>query len=315
MLSWEHVCEIVFNIITRSRLKNSLQKQRFAAVSGRYSEICNRLLSNAGKSHDLSECYDWGAWADAIEQAFQDGVPLDFLAHPTVSFTMVFARRRGVVLTQRMLNDVIRVFGKEVATTIVLEDYIGLPTITSSLYMTSANRCHHATHLAIYTQQRNRNFWDCESIIEWGGGYGNMARIIRRMNPSITYTIIDLPELLALQYIYLASIEGEDNVHIVQPGLQLMLGKINLLSSQLAVAKSIDLECDAFISTWAITESPHNAQKFVKGKEFFGARNLLIASHIDQNNWLADSLTGIELSRIPLPLSRGVGKDNEYWFQ
>ena len=144
-----------------------------------------------------------------------------------------------------------------------------------------------------------------------------MARIIRRMNPSVTYTIIDLPELLALQYVYLSALEGDDNMHIVQPdvSLQLMPGKINLLSSPLVVSKSSDLECDAFISTWAISESPDDAQKFVRRKEFFGARNLLMASYIDKHNWLADSLSGIELSRIPLPLYRGVIKGNEYWFK
>ena len=106
-------------------------------------------------------------------------------------------------------------------------------------------------------------------------------------------------------------------MHVVQPDISLKLlpGKINLLSSPLVVSKSSDLGCDAFISTWAITESPHDAQKYVRGKEFFGARSPLMASYIDNHNWLAGSLSGVELSRIPLPLYRGVIKGNEYLFK
>ncbi len=144
-----------------------------------------------------------------------------------------------------------------------------------------------------------------------------MARIIKRMNPSLTYTIIDLPELLALQYVYLSSIEGENNVHIVKSGStpQLAIGKINLLSSEMAVSNSGGLDCDSFISTWAITESPRDAQKFVRDKEFFGARRLLLGSLINENNYLAGSLTGIGLSRVPIPISRGIEKGHEYWLR
>ena len=144
-----------------------------------------------------------------------------------------------------------------------------------------------------------------------------MARIIKRMNPSLTYTIIDLPELLALQYVYLSSIEGEDSVHIVQPSStpQLAVGKINLLSSQMAVSKGGGLECDSFISTWAITESPRDAQEFVRGREFFGAKSLLLGSLINENNYLAGAVAGIGLSRIPIPTSRGIEQGHEYWLR
>jgi hypothetical protein len=317
LLTWEHIYEFALRIAVRPRLKNLQHLQRFEAVRGRYSEVCNSLLNGDEGSHTVSEGYDWTELAGLIRKAFRDGVPIGFLACPMLSNTMVFARRRGIRLTHQMLKDVVRVFGKEVTSNILLEDYIGLPTISSAAYMTSANRCHHARHLAMYTQECKRNFWDCATIIEWGGGYGNMARIIRRMNSSVTYTIIDLPEILALQYVYLSSIEGEDNVHIVQPGIapQLAPGKINLLSSQLAVGKGGGLECDSFISTWAITESPRDVQKFVREKEFFGARSLLLASLIDKSNYLADSLAGTGLSRIPVPISRGVGLCHEYWFR
>jgi hypothetical protein len=316
MLSWEHIYEYALKMAVLPRLKDAQQMQRFNAVKNRYSDICSGLLEGAAGSNTVSKGYDWTEWAGAVRRAFNDGVPVGFLAHPTLSFTMVFGRRRGVKLTRIMINDIEQVFGTKDASRLIHEDYIGLPAITDSTYMTSANRCHHASHLATYTKVCNKKFWDSESIIEWGGGYGNMARIIRKMNPSITYTIIDLPELLALQYIYLASLEGGDNVHIVQSGIepQLMPGKINLLSSKAAVSSNA-LRCDSFISTWAITESPQDSQKLVREKEFFGAKNILLASLINENNYLAGSLDGLKLSRLPVPASKGIGEGHEYWLR
>ncbi len=317
MLSWEHLYEFLLQIAVRQRLKNSQQLQRFEAVRGKYSNVCNVFLSGSEGSRVVSDGYDWTGWAGAIRQAFLDGVPIGFLAHPTVSYTMVFGRRRGIRLTGKLIDIVLQIFGKKTTTTLLREDYIGLPTITNAGYMTSANRCHHASHLAYYTRECKKNFWDCDSIVEWGGGYGNMARIIRKMNPSITYIIIDLPELLALQYVYLSSIEGEENVHVIQPeeGMQIMLGKINLMTSQTAAHINSGLNCDGFISTWAITESPRAAQEFVMEKKFFGAKSLLLGSLINENNYLAGSLAGIGLTRMPVPTSKGVGTGHEYWLR
>lgn len=317
MLSWEHIYELALKIAVRRRLKNLEQLQRFNVVKDRYSKICNSLLNGSEGSNTVSKGYDWTAWAGAVRRAFSDGVPLGFLSHPTISFTMVYARRRGVRLSRLMIKDVEQVFGKDAASRLIHEDYIGLPVIVSAAYMTSANRCYHASHLATYTQVCKRNFWDSESIFEWGGGYGNMARIIRKMKPSITYTIIDLPELLSLQYVYLVSLEGEDNVHIVQPGNmpQLVKGKINLLSSELAVNKGGALVCDSFISTWALTESPQEAQSFVRKNKFFGAKNILLASLRNENNYLAACLDDTSLLRIPVPEYKGIGKGHEYWLR
>ena len=317
MLSWEHIYELALKMAVRPRLKDLAQLHRFKVVKDRYSLICDSLLNGVEGSNTVSEGYDWTAWAGAVRKAFKDGVPLGFLAHPTISFTMVFARRRGIRRTRLLIDDVVQVFGNEAASRLIHEDYIGLPVISNSAYMTSANRCYHASHLATYTKECKRNLWDCESIFEWGGGYGNMARIIRKMNPSVTYTIIDLPELLALQYVYLASIEGEENLHIVQPAdaPQLVPGKINFLSSDFAVHKGGALVCDSFISTWALTESPQDSQNFVQEKKFFGAKNILLASLINENNYLTGSLSDNGLSRVPVPASKGIGKGHEYWLR
>ena len=308
------ILEFWLQIVVKPRLKDVLQLQRFNALKGRYSDVCNKFPNDLSGSRLETEGYDWSAWSANIRRSFCEGMQFDFLNHPTLAQTMVFARRRGIRATRQKLEFILEVYNVDVASCLLKEDCIGSPTITNAAYMTSANRCHHASHLAHYRREVGKDFWDCASIVEWGGGYGDMARVIRRINPTVTYTIIDLPELLALQYIYLASLEGEDKVHLVLPenALDILPGKINLVPSLRVIGSENHLKCDAFISTWALTESPRGAQGFVEACEFFGARNILLASMINANNFLSDVLPGKALIRIPVPQHVGLGPGNEY---
>ena len=136
MISWEHLLEFVLQIVARPRLKDDQQLQRFNSVRERYSEICDILLSGSEGVRLGAEGYDWSGWAGQVRQSFRDGVPLGFLRQSTLGKTMVFARRRGIRATRQRVQLVSDVFGPKTAATMVEEDYIGLPTITSVQYMT-----------------------------------------------------------------------------------------------------------------------------------------------------------------------------------
>jgi hypothetical protein len=159
----------------------------------------------------------------------------------------------------------------------------------------------------------NQNFWDTSSIIEFGGGYGNMARIIRKMNPTVTYTLIDLPELLALQYIYLGSLESEKELNIVNiDNPDIVENKINFISSEFLVNENIKLDAESFISTWALTESPESLQKYITKLNFFDAKKLCLASHIDENNFLNNTLDFNKLKKEKVPFLNSL---HEYWMK
>jgi hypothetical protein len=303
----------------RTKLKNNQQLSRFYSVRSKYSEICNLLLGKSQGSKVIAEGYDWSNWVRKVRQAFKHGVPLGFLDNSVLKHTMVYAKHHGIKETHKRILIVSSVFSDEVSKTLLREDYIGLPTITNVKYLTSANRSHHAMHLAFYTKEMGgHNFWDCGIIIEWGGGYGNMARLIRKMNPSVTYIIIDLPEILALQYVYLASLECEDTIHLIRPeeNFHILPGKINLVAPNKVIDDDISILCDAFVSTWGLTESPQYMQAYVKEHKFFGAKQLLVASSVTcANNYLARSLPKDGLKRIAVPISGGVEPRDEYWFR
>ena len=144
-----------------------------------------------------------------------------------------------------------------------------------------------------------------------------MARIIRKMNPSVTYTIIDLPEMLALQYVYLSSLEGEHNLHIVDPGAPVTIaeGKVNLVSTHMLADEYGSVQCGGFVSTWGLAESPRDAQMYVRQRDFFGASSLLLASSPASKNNILAALPLEGLIRVPVPAFGGVGTGNEYWFR
>jgi hypothetical protein len=228
---------------------------------------------------------------------------------------MVYSRRRGVRNTAFRTRAVRAVYDEGASRRLLREDPVGLPVITDLRYMTSANRAHHAMHLAAYRRARRRDLWDVHSVIEWGGGYGDMARLIRRMNEGVTYTIIDLPEIGALQYVYLATLEGEEALNVIVPGRGFIeSGKINLASVYDLARLAGQLEAGSFISTWAITESPAESQEAVAESRFFGAERIMIASMINENNALASHVDGLALERVTIGDDARIGSGNEYWF-
>jgi hypothetical protein len=315
-LSWEHIAEAAWQLTVRPGLRDAAAIARFDTLAPRYEEFYGRLAcSGKGSAADGSP-FDWSDWACTVRKSFAGGVPRGFLAHPILSRTLVFARRHGVSAAAQRIALVEAAYGEQVAKRLLLEDPIGLPTIASRRMRTSANRAHHASHLAMYRLTRGQDFWDAGTIVEWGGGYGDMARILRRINPSATYVIIDLPEMLALQYVYLGAVEGESVLHIVDPAAPLFpAGKISLVNAS-DVAAIIDaLRANAFLSTWAITESPVEAQTFVADHHYFGASRLLLATARHPNNALAPRFErDSDVRRVDVPFFNS-GVMDDYWFR
>ncbi len=108
------------------------------------------------------------------------------------------------------------------------------------------------------------------------------------MNPKCTYIIMDLPELSALQYVYLSSIFGQGEVNFITKNIEIEEGKINLISSDYFMSQDKEINTDTFISNWALTESGEDYQNYVLGKKFFSAENILVACIDDRNNYIVN---------------------------
>lgn len=307
----QYFLERLLNSYSKRQLKNNENLNLFYFLNNKYDTYCKYFIDETISTSKNAIGYDWNTWSGQIRQSFKNGLPIDFLSHPKIRTTMVLGKSSGIYETKERLVLLEENLSKDILKILLKEDYIGKPIISHATYKTSANRAHHAMHLAMYQNITNHYFWETTSILEVGGGYGGMARVLRKINPLITYIIVDLPELLAVQYIYLASLESESEINIVNSSnTTIVKNKINLVSSEFFIRNEFHFEIDSFISTWAITECPQHIQEFFVKNNFLNAQRLLIASFIDENNFLNNGINFDQMQRERVPFFKG---HHEYW--
>jgi hypothetical protein len=112
---------------------------------------------------------------------------------------------------------------------------------------TSGNSVHHCYHVQKYLDRYRTKLAGFTLIFEFGGGYGNLCRIVRQTGYAGEYAIADLPPFLALQRYYLAA-----------TGSVATLLAANDASAWLA---SSDLREALFVATWSLSESPLAARE------------------------------------------------------
>ena len=123
-----------------------------------------------------------------------------------------------------------------------------------------------------YANISNKLISTPKTVVEFGGGFGSLARIFKLFNsPELTYVIIDLPEMLMLQYYYLAMNLGLKSVNLIRDeSSKIVPGCINLVS--VFQSEGINIKADLFISTFALSETSSFTQKLIcEEKKFFNA--------------------------------------------
>jgi hypothetical protein len=93
------------------------------------------------------------------------------------------------------------------------------------------------------------------TIFEFGGGYGSIARLCFRLGFKGTYIIFDLPEFSALQKYFLSASELPVKISMVpikaEPNTVVLLSQASQLKEQLG-----NTPADMFTATWSLSESP-----------------------------------------------------------
>lgn len=81
---------------------------------------------------------------------------------------------------------------------------------------TCGNYIHQAYHLMTWEQSTKLNIKDLNTIVEFGGGYGAMCLICRRLGFKGDYIIVDFPEFNLLQGYYLSNTIGIENTYFIR---------------------------------------------------------------------------------------------------
>ncbi len=217
----------------------------------------------------------WKQKEEQLEKEMIYDTPFSFLRNSDICYTM-FVSAGGKWLKSELKyleKNISQVMLKK----LLIEDYIGEPLLMNSKYLTSHNSIHHLYHFVKFLNITGTKLDEIDTIIEWGGGYGNMAKILSRFTyNNNTYIIIDIPLMSCIQWIYLTAILGPENVNLIQNSDEKIInGKINLLP--ISFLERYTINGDLFISTWAITESSKYSQDYVLKLNWFNCNHILLS--------------------------------------
>jgi hypothetical protein len=245
---------------------DALQRERFARLSRAFGD---RLAAAERLDDPSSTRADWEDRNRELRAFLLPRPPWDFLGHPAIRYQMFVDDRY-------LADELPYVMRRLPALDLLAEDPVGDPPRVGP---TSSNTVHHLHHLLRYEEATGRRLADMRTVVEWGGGYGNLAKLLLRVHGgSLTCLLIDTPVFCAVQWLYLSCVLGEDRVvlHTGHAG-PVVAGKVNLMP--VALARDVAVQADLFVSTWALNESASSAQRVVLNRDFYGADGLLIAMH------------------------------------
>ena len=202
----------------------------------------------------------------------------DYLTHPVLLETMV---RTGYGMSQYFEEAFLQLFLNARTKKYIdqFKDHTLLAHDIASLNC-CANSLVHLFYAANVVQATRQPL---QSIIEFGGGFGSLCHIFKQFFGPATIILIDIPEFLALQYLFLKTTLPNQEIvccHDIA-GINFQPGKIHLVP--VWHAQDITLEPDLFISTFALSEAPAHVQQMITQKNFFNAGLCYLTGQI--NGW------------------------------
>ncbi len=138
------------------------------------------------------------------------------------------------------------------------ESPVGNPTLYDGFPSSSGNLIHQAYHLAQFEDKTGMDIGKAEIVVELGGGYGSMCRLVHNLNFKGRYVIFDLPPFSALQRFSLnmngiPAVTADVFLEKASDGV-ICVSELEQLESILSMYSNTG---DAlFIANWSLSEAP-----------------------------------------------------------
>ena len=207
-----------------------------------YKEL-NRYLKKKFKGHkNLKATHN--EFNYNLYKIIKDGKLYNFLRNSFIQ-KMFFVHNRFFIFKELnvLRNSKKWMFYKK----LLVEDNVGNPVKYFLYSDSSGNRINHVYHLSLLEKYSNINLKDINYVLEFGGGYGCMARIFFKINRKIKYLIFDTKLVNLLQYYYL-----KQNLMKVGFSKNDQFELINKYKKLNPEKKKNSL----FIANWSLSETP-----------------------------------------------------------
>jgi len=135
---------------------------------------------------------------------------------------------------------------------VLKEDPCGRPEPFFKHRNSSATLIHHAFHVQQFEGLTGRPIDSYDWIVELGGGYGSLCRLIHRLGFQGQYVIFDLPEFSCLQRFFLSSVGVPVADGAVGDSGVWLVSSLDQLSRQIDKKEGSSL----LIATWSLSETP-----------------------------------------------------------
>ena len=197
----------------------------------------------------------WLANMNRLRELVLTRDPRRFLRWDVVAHTMFLAHAPYVRMELRYLQS--RPDWSHRWSRAIGEDSVGDPNRYFFYPASSANLIHHAYHLAQFEERSGCRVDQMDDIVEFGGGYGSMCRLVHRLGFAGRYLIFDLPAFSALQRFFLESL----SFPVVAPPTWLASRRGVCCTSEIEVFESLCADAarsdsPMFLATWSLSEAP-----------------------------------------------------------
>lgn len=147
---------------------------------------------------------------------------------------------------------------------LLIEDDVGNPVRYFLYPISSGNRIREVFHLLNFSNFIKIPLNKITYVFEFGGGYGNMARLFYKINKNINYTIFDTFFVNLLQYYYLKMLKIKtffNNNSKKNINLHHKLSKTNYYKK--------NYKNKLFIANWSLSEAPIKLRKIILKKIYY----------------------------------------------
>lgn len=244
----------------------------------KYKSLINYLHTTGLDRLENNYCHDvWKTTKKDVRDIILGQPDRYFARHFCISNTMVRHGLSGVQAHELLyLRDCISQKTKEKLDQFHESDLLGLDRCCKE-FNCSSNSLGHLYYAAKVIESVPADA--IESIVEVGSGYGNLASVFKQVVPHATLYLVDLPELLAIQYFFLkASLPHVEVIFHDRVPAELKKGAIHLIP--IFLVSQIALQADVFVSTFALSESSSDTQHLIIDKDFFNARLCYVSGQL-----------------------------------